>query len=87
MFLDEFFEQKLDKQHSMVYVPVEKLSSQMNIIKTYEALCKQQNKDLMAKNAEIERLTFSYKAKDLHVRKLEAELKEYRGIPKIDLRG
>lgn len=87
MFLDEFFKQKLDRQHTMVYVPVKKLSEQMNIVGTYEALCRQQNKDLMAKNVEIERLTFLLKARDLHVIKLEAELKEYQDIPKIDLRG
>ena len=41
----------------------------------------------VSKNAEIERLNILLNGKNLHVRKLEAALKEYRDRPKIDLRG
>lgn len=87
MSLEDFFKQGLDKKYEVIDVKVSELKEQMRIITTYEVLCNQQNKDLMAKNEEIERLNILLNGKILHVRKLEAELKEYRERPKIDLRG
>lgn len=87
MRLEDFFKQGLDKKYEVIDVKVSELKEQMRIITTYEVLCNQQNKDLMAKNAEIERLNILLNGKILHVRKLEAELKEYRDRPKIDLRS
>lgn len=87
MFLEDFFKQGLDKKYDVVDVNVSDLKEQMEIINTYEVLCENQNKEIKAKNAEIERLNILLNGKNLHVRKLEAELKEYRDRPKIDLRG
>lgn len=87
MSLEDFFKQGLDKKYEVIDVKVSELKEQMRIITTYEVLCNQQNKDLMAKNGEIERLNILLNGKILHVRKLEAELKEYRDRPKIDLRS